>query len=34
MSAAAIKANPPASASNVAVNPWVIALLVALASFM
>src|SRR6201993_5452684 len=33
MSAAAIQANPPASASG-AVNPWVIALLVALASFM
>src|ERR1700758_2766060 len=33
MSAAAIQANPPASASS-AVNPWVIALLVALASFM
>jgi MFS transporter, DHA2 family, multidrug resistance protein len=33
MSAAAIQASPPASASG-AVNPWVIALLVALASFM
>src|ERR1700740_1282513 len=33
MSAAAIQANPPASASG-AVTPWVIALLVALASFM
>jgi DHA2 family multidrug resistance protein len=34
MSAAAIQANPPASASGGAVNPWVIAILVALASFM
>ena len=34
MSAAAIEANPPASASGAAVNPWVIAILVALASFM
>src|ERR1700685_890027 len=35
MSAAAIQAVPPASASGTgAVNPWVIALLVALASFM
>ena len=34
MSAAAIQANPPASASGAAVNPWVIAVLVALASFM
>jgi MFS transporter, DHA2 family, multidrug resistance protein len=35
MSAAAIQADPPASASGAgAVNPWVIALLVALASFM
>src|ERR1700758_16624 len=35
MSAAAIQAGPPASASGTgAVNPWVIALLVALASFM
>src|ERR1700722_1003396 len=35
MSAAAIQAGPPASASGAgAVNPWVIALLVALASFM
>jgi MFS transporter, DHA2 family, multidrug resistance protein len=33
VSAAAIQADPPASASS-AVNPWVIALLVALASFM
>src|ERR1700756_2596325 len=33
MSAAAIQANPPASASG-AVNPWLIAILVALASFM
>src|ERR1700758_4226616 len=33
MSAAAIQANPPASASS-AVNPWVIAIVVALASFM
>jgi MFS transporter, DHA2 family, multidrug resistance protein len=34
MSAAAIEADPPASASGGAVNPWVIAILVALASFM
>ena len=34
MSAAAIQASPPASVSGTAVNPWVIALLVALASFM
>jgi DHA2 family multidrug resistance protein len=34
MSAAAIQADPPASASGGAVNPWVIAVLVALASFM
>src|ERR1700720_3200742 len=34
MSAAAIQAAPPASASGAAVNPWVIAVLVALASFM
>src|SRR6202012_2199342 len=34
MSAAAIETNPPASASATAVNPWIIALLVALASFM
>src|SRR6202035_779923 len=35
MSAAAIQAGPPASASGAgAVNPWVIAILVALASFM
>src|SRR5215468_9771744 len=34
MSAATIQANPPASASVGAVNPWVIAVLVALASFM
>jgi len=35
MSAAAIQAGPPASASGTgAVNPWVIAVLVALASFM
>src|SRR6201984_2350891 len=35
MSAAAIQADPPASTSGAgAVNPWVIALLVALASFM
>jgi DHA2 family multidrug resistance protein len=34
VSAVAIPANPPASASGVAVNPWVIAILVALASFM
>src|SRR6201987_3372201 len=34
MSAAAIQANPPASASGATVNPWVIAVLVALASFM
>jgi DHA2 family multidrug resistance protein len=34
MSAAAIEAAPPASASGGAANPWVIALLVALASFM
>jgi MFS transporter, DHA2 family, multidrug resistance protein len=34
MSAAAIQADPPASASGGVVNPWVIALLVALASFM
>ena len=35
MSAAAIQAGPPASAGGTgAVNPWVIALLVALASFM
>src|SRR6201982_2039048 len=34
MSAVAIKAVPPASANITAVNPWVIALLVALASFM
>src|SRR5580698_10645983 len=35
MSAAAIQAGPPASASGAgAVNPWVIALLVAFASFM
>ena len=35
MSAAVIQAGPPASAGgNGAVNPWVIALLVALASFM
>src|ERR1700751_192479 len=34
MSAAAIQADPPASASGGAVNPWVIAILVALASFM
>src|SRR5215470_15351536 len=34
MSAAAIQAAPPASASDGAVNPWVIAILVALASFM
>ena len=33
MSAAAIQ-TPPASASATAVNPWVIAVLVALASFM
>src|SRR5215469_15085398 len=33
MNAAAIRADPPASAS-IAVNPWVIAVLVALASFM
>src|ERR1700720_3599725 len=35
MSAAAVQAGPPASASGTgAVNPWVIAILVALASFM
>ena len=34
MSAATLQAAPPASASSAAVNPWVIALLVALASFM
>jgi MFS transporter, DHA2 family, multidrug resistance protein len=34
MSAAAIQVEPPASASAGAVNPWVIAILVALASFM
>jgi MFS transporter, DHA2 family, multidrug resistance protein len=34
MSAAAIQADPPRSASGGAVNPWVIAILVALASFM
>src|SRR5712672_1130210 len=34
MSAAAIQVDPPASASGGAVNPWVIAILVALASFM
>jgi MFS transporter, DHA2 family, multidrug resistance protein len=34
MSAAAIQAAPPASARTGAVNPWVIAILVALASFM
>jgi DHA2 family multidrug resistance protein len=34
MSAAAIQADAPASASGGAVNPWVIAILVALASFM
>src|SRR6201987_4161824 len=34
MSAAAIQADPPASASGGAVNPWVIAIVVALASFM
>jgi len=34
MSAAAIQADSPASASGRAVNPWVIAILVALASFM
>jgi MFS transporter, DHA2 family, multidrug resistance protein len=34
MSSAAIQADPPASASGGAVNPWVIAILVALASFM
>ncbi|SIO29081.1 MFS transporter, DHA2 family, multidrug resistance protein [Bradyrhizobium erythrophlei] len=34
MSAAAIQVDPPASASAGAVNPWVIAVLVALASFM
>src|SRR5215468_6973350 len=34
MSAATIQANPPASASVGAVNPWVIAVLVALSSFM
>jgi DHA2 family multidrug resistance protein len=34
MSAAAIQADPPASASGGTVNPWVIAILVALASFM
>jgi len=34
MSAATLQAAPPASASGAAVNPWVIALLVALASFM
>src|SRR6202790_2647095 len=35
MNAAAIQAGPPASASGTgAVNPWVIAILVALASFM
>ncbi|WP_426437001.1 DHA2 family efflux MFS transporter permease subunit [Bradyrhizobium genosp. P] len=34
MSAAKIKAVPPASANGIAVNPWVIAVLVALASFM
>src|ERR1700739_3667109 len=34
MSAAVIKLDAPASASGGAVNPWVIALLVALASFM
>ena len=34
MSAAAIQANSPASAGGRAVNPWLIAILVALASFM
>src|ERR1700740_3161932 len=34
MSAAAIETNPPASASATTVNPWIIALLVALAAFM
>jgi MFS transporter, DHA2 family, multidrug resistance protein len=34
MSAEVIQANPPVSASGTAVNPWVIAVLVALASFM
>jgi DHA2 family multidrug resistance protein len=34
VSATAIQADPPASASGGAVNPWVIAILVALASFM
>src|ERR1700751_2352207 len=34
MSVAVIQADPPASASGGAVNPWVIAILVALASFM
>src|SRR6202008_193011 len=34
MSSAAIQADPPASASGGAVNPWLIAILVALASFM
>jgi DHA2 family multidrug resistance protein len=34
MSAGAVQAGPPASASAAATNPWVIAMLVALASFM
>ena len=34
MSAAAIEADGSAPASNVAVNPWLIAIVVALASFM
>src|SRR6201982_1084622 len=34
MGAVVTKADPPASASGAAVNPWVIAILVALASFM
>ncbi|MFT4117681.1 DHA2 family efflux MFS transporter permease subunit [Bradyrhizobium sp.] len=34
MSAAAVQAAPPATASGTAVNPWLIAILVALASFM
>src|ERR1700745_1278893 len=34
MGAVVTKADPPASASDAAVNPWVIAILVALASFM
>ena len=34
MSAAAIRAGAPAAASSAGANPWVIAVLVALASFM